>query len=356
MVLRLTSTHVKTRRLFYLYKLSEILESKGPMQQKALVETIKQWAEDEDNKSYFDSHVDPTGEISTPDSGERYLNFSKQLGLIISLENNLVNAILGNVLSKMNMLNLQPYKLSLMSKCLLLKRLLSLDFDYLTTVAWQLINRKTDFASFKEYLREHFDKSYSPSKRIEGTILLKGMKFWKSGEEFYKEHIFAPRKAWFIDLEMVNLDTFRKKSEIFFSPQSRRFLTRLWHLQQKEIHNFLENQYYGEFASLFGDEADFTNFSDMDRKSKRRHLFDYLERAFSLFGSRYLRRISSKAFFEYTLCHTLCNEKTICTRRDLENALLEISGSKTSQYRYRKVEEISENGVLIDAGYITAET
>lgn len=353
MVLRLTSTHVKTRRLYYLYKLSEILQSRGPIQAEVLIETIRKWAED--NKNYLQGHVDSTGEISTPDSGKRYLNFSKQLGLSFLLENTFVNTIFGNILSRINKLHRQPYKLSEMSRCFLLKRLLYSDFDYLTTIAWQIINRETDFSSFKKYLQEHFDKSYSPNVPIECAKLMREMRFWKSPEKFYQENIIAPRKAWFIDLEMVDWNKFKKTRRITFNHQTRGFLAKLWYLQHKEIHNFLENQYYNEFAKLLGDEADFISFSEIDKKSKRRNITDYLEKAFSLFGNEYLNRISSRAFFEYTLCYTLCEEKIICTRRDLEKVLLEISGSKTGQYRYRKVEEISENGILIEAGYVTAE-
>ena len=338
-----------------MYKLAEILEAKGPMQQGILIETIEKWAIN--NKNYLKNHVDSTGEISTTDAGERYLNFSKQLGLITSLGNALVNTILGNVLSKLNKVGQeQPYKLSCMCKCFLLKRLLYCDFDYLATIAHQLINEETDFISFKKYLQKHFMRGYSSGAPIESAKLLRQMKLWKSPEKFFKENIIAPRKAWFIDLQMVDLKKFRSTSRIMFNDQPKQFLTKLWHLQRKQLCDFLENKYYSDFGALLGDKTDFVNFSDLARKNKKQKIMSYLEKAFSIFSSRYLNRISSRVFFEYTLCYALCQERIVCTRRDLEKVLLEISGSEAGPYRYRKVEEISENGVMIEAGYITADT
>lgn len=354
MVLRLTSSHVKTRRLNYLYKLAEILETKGPTPQVTLIATTEEWAIK--NRNYLKNHVDSTGEISTPYAGKRYLNFSKELGLITSLANALENTILGNVLSKLDKVGEQPYKLSCMSKCFLLKRLLYCDFDYLTTITHQLINKETDFVSFKKYLQEHFERSYPSGVPMGGAKLLRQMEHWKGPKKFFEENIIAPRKAWLIDLEIVDLEKFRDTSRIEFNDQQNQFLTKLWNLQRKQLYAFLENEYYNEFVALIGNKNDFVEFSDLIRKNKKQNVMEYLERAFSLFSNRYLNRISSRSFFEYILCYAPCQENIVCRRRDMEKIVLEISGSRASPYRYRKVEEISENGIMVEAGYITADT
>lgn len=354
MVRRLTSSHVKTRRLYYLYKLAEVLETSGPMREKRLIIAIKEWALN--NRNFLTSYVDATGEISSEDAGKRYLTFSRQLDLVSLVGKELVNTVFGSVLSKLNVPDKQAYRLCCGLSCFLLKRLLDCDFDYLITIARMLKNDETSFNSFKNRLEEHLRRSSPSGIPIQGIKLLKQMENWKSPEKFFKENILAPRKAWFIDLELVDWRKFKSTSKIEFKDQAMKFLLKIGNLQQKELHAFLENEYFSEFAQLVANGTEFKDFSHLTRENRMKKTINYLQRAFSLFSINQLNRISSRSFFEYTLCHALCQEKIVCTRRDLEKVLFEISTSNAIPYRYRKVEEISSTGVRTEAGYISGET
>jgi len=353
-ILRLTNSHVKTRRLYYLYKIAQLLQAKNTLSKQTLITDLKKWAEE--NKNHLRNHIDQTGEISTLKAGERYLNLSKELGLISFVGTQFVNTIDGTVLSKFKSVNEEPYKLFCELKCFLLKKLLEKDFDYLVPIA-SLIMKEEDvnFLRFKERFSRHLKASRLLGTPVEGLMLLREMEKWKSPEKFFQEHIFAPRIGWFLDLELLDWEKFKAKSKIEFTDQTREFLMKLESTKQNKLLEYLDNNYYNQFANV-GKIGKFDRLSELPDKQKKRKIVEYLQRVFSDFETTLTKSISSRSFFEYTACYALCREQLICERKDMERAILEISASGEAGYRYRKVEEISKKGVKTEAGYITEGT
>ncbi len=263
----------------------------------------------------------------------------------------------GTVLSKFDGPGQNPYELSDETRCFLLKRLLEEDFDYLTTLTGLFLTKYVSFTDFKRNLAIHFKRASTDGVSAREMRLLREMEQeWKSPKEYFRQHILAPRRGWLLDLELVHWDEFRTRSQIDFKVSTKRLIEKLEELRRSELFKYLANSYYEDFARLLGSKTEFTLFSHLSEGEKKEKTIDYLKIAFSIFGTVFLKRISSRSFFEYIPCHALSKEMVICPRKDLEEVLLTISASTEEHFRYRRVEEISEEGKKIDVGYITAET
>lgn len=333
----------------------KILEVNKGLPEPRLITSLRKWASE--NNEFFLQWIDPTGEITNEDAGRRYVNFSKELGLVTSKGNNVVNTIYGTILSKFDEPRQNPYKLTCGSKCFLLKRLLEEDFDYLTTLASLFVNKAISFIDFRKSLAAHLKRSSTLGMLARDMRLLREMEEeWKSPKKYFREHILAPRKGWLLDLELADWNKFESSSRIEFKLEARDFFVNVEKLERSQLSEYLANEYYEEIATLLGNGTKIDSLSHLPKERKREKTLGYLKKSFSIFGTAFLNRISSRSFFEYVPCYALCDEKLICPRRDLEEMLLEISASTKEGYRYRRVEEMSEDGRKIDVGYITGKT
>jgi hypothetical protein len=321
-----------------------------------LIGELQKWAEKK--KDYLNNYITSTGEItSSLRSGERYLEFSEELGLVSYTGSQLINTIDGTVLSKLDNSADIPYKLPCELRCFLLKRILERDFDFLIPIASLIIKReKINFHQFKEYFSKHLKTSRSSGTPVEGLVLLREMdEKWKNPEEYFREHIFASRVEWFLDLELLDWNRFKSESRIQFTDNAVGFMAKMEHMRENHLTQYLDNEYYAEFSSV--QEIDKLGyFARLPDEVKRKKTMEYLKLAFNRFDTSLTRSLSSRSFFEYTTCHALCQEKLVCERKDIERVILEFSASGEMGYRYRKVREVSESGSTIEAGYITAGT
>jgi hypothetical protein len=312
------------------------------------------WAEE--NKDYFQNYIDPTGEISNPKAGERYLKFSEELGLVSLAGSEVVNTIDGTILSKLGNDVETPYRLSCGLKCFLLKKILENDFDFLVPIASLMIRKeKIDFHTFKERFSRHSKTSRLSGTPVEGLILLREMEEeWKNPEEYFQEHILPSRIGWFLDFELLDWDRF-KSGSTEFTDLAAKLITKMESVQENHLSQYLDNEYYAEFANV-GNTDKLDYFARLPEEVKKRKTIEYLTRAFSRFETTLTKSLSSRSFFEYTACYTLCQEQLVCEQNDIERIISEFSASGEMGYRYRKVREISEDGTTIEAGYITVGT
>jgi hypothetical protein len=154
---------------------------------------------------------------------------------------------------------------------------------------------------------------------------------------------------------LLDRDGFKSGSKIEFTDHATKLMAKMEGTQENCLSRYLDNEYYADFPDV-GSSDKLHYFARLPEEVKKRKTIEYLTRAFSRFETTLTKSLSSRSFFEYTACYTLCQEQLACERNDIERIILEFSASGEMGYRYRKVREISEDGTTIEAGYITVGT
>lgn len=343
---RLANTHVKTRRLYYLYEMTKIIDQHTSMTQDNLKTKMIEFSNIHQNE--FISYKDPTGEISNKLSFQRYLVFALDMGLITFIEKKIVNTIDGNILSKLNFEKEGPYYLSCSLKSFFLKKLLESDYDYLM-ILFKL--RKLDTihsVDFVNELENYFKRGIITKEKQDA---LSRIKLWNSPDKYFRENIYAPRRSWLIDLNIITPLKVKRRSKIHFRGHSEDYFTELFKKSYEEAMDYNKIEYFIHFNNLIIQNNDLHQYMNYSDDIKQKIVMKYLEDAFTLFKSR--NRISSKSFLEYYPIYSMCINQFLLEQKELEEELFAISSKKDALYRYRSVTERTHNGKVINAGYIT---
>jgi hypothetical protein len=299
------------------------------------------------NKNNFYNYKDPTGELTNQMAFSKYYNFIMNIGLITKLENKVVNTVDGNILAKLTENDVFNYSLSNSAKIFLFKKILEKDYDYMKIIFRLGLNNQINETMFLNELRNILKENISE----ENQNILNDLKSWNSAKRYFSENIFAPRRSWLIDLDLiVPIKAKKNSNRLIFKNSDSLIINNVISFDKETFENFYKTSFYYNVSHYYN-IPDLILFSKLDEKIKKTMILNILNIEFNkkLID---IKRISSKYFFDFYLTHLLCKEKILIEYIDLENTLNEIS-EENSQYRYRPVIEYSINREKIDAGYIT---
>jgi len=342
---RITSSHVKTRRLYYLYKISEIIQNERTQLKLQLRNKIIDFSNI--NHDLFDRHIDSTGEVtSSKTSFERYFDLSKDFEFTSLIENKIINMVDGFTLSLINFENMRPYSLSNSLKILFLKQIIDKDFDYFITL-FKIYKKNItlNYNSFVDVLNDHLFDNYNV---IEFLDDMNRIKEWKSSDDNFRYNIFHPRQSWFIDLNIISSKSKGSNKGLIFKSNFSHILKKLINMNVNELDDYLNNRYYHDVSLfLYRDDKEFTKFNN---DFKINYVIKHLDKIKNKLNIK--NRISSRFLLEYIPIISLLYENIIIEQNELKEIFTKIS-KNYSEYRYRPGTEINGKGRRIDVGYIT---
>lgn len=344
--IRLANTHVKTRRLYYLYEMTRIIESNKNINPLVLEKQMRDFSSE--YSVAFLNYKDSTGKITTKNAFKRYLNLALDLGLITIIEKKLLNTVDGIILSKLNFKNEGPYSLSSSLKIFFFIKILEKDFDYMKII--NKLDKNNDITS-SNFVKELENQFLSQEITKEKQDTLQRIKSWKSPQRYFRENIFAPRKSWLIDLDIISSRHTRGRQGFHYIDNRDVLLDKMLTNDYTELIFYLKNDFFNTLSTFLKNKNKLGSFKSFTRVKKRITVVKYLNDAFRIFQVK--NRLSSKIFLNYFPIYSLCTEKVILEQNELEKELFTLSTQENSIYRYRPVAEISKNGFLTDAGYIT---
>lgn len=340
-------TNTKVRRLgYFLQIVKEVGETS--LAEETLLARLTSWAEN--NANFLNQYIDSTGVIrqsTKSTSARRYLSSALQIELVAKIGREYKLTKHGKVLSLFTSEgNLSPFLLTLKQKCFLLNKLLLFDLDYLIPLL-QLLRKlgKCTLSSLQDEFREAVlswsgiksNSIFSEESRKRNELLRveNRIKSWCKPKK-YIEHIVPPRIHWFLDLQLIDWDFYKKTRKFALSKKGNIFLS---HLPQTQNHlyvdcDWLENDYFEDFILAFSPESAITRFSQLPHKKQHEIMHNFLKRSFDVFGATDVLRIAASQFLYYTCVELAITNKIACGVNDLKQSLNKISSSGKSYYFY----------------------
>jgi len=342
---RITSSHVKTRRLYYLYKISEIIQNEGARFKLQLRNKLINFSDL--NHNLFDRHIDSTGEITTSKTSfERYLDLSKDFELTSLIENKIINIVDGFTLSLINYENMRPYSLSNSLKIFFLKQIIEKDYDYFITL-FKMYEKNVvlNYDNFIDVLYNHLSDNYDV---IEFLDDINRIKEWKSPDDNFKYNVFHPRQSWFIDLNIISSKSKDSNKGLILKSNFSHIINKLINTNINDLDDYLNNRYYHDVSLfLYRDDEKFINSND---DFKINYVIKYLNKIKNKLNIK--DRISNRFLLDYIPINSLLYENIIIEKNELKEVFTQIS-KNYPEYRYRPVIEINNKGRRIDSGYIS---
>lgn len=341
-LIRLTSTVTKNRRLYYLYEISHYLNEHANANYRTIFNYIFNYSNT--NHKYFLNLKDPSGEIKSDHAFKRYLALSVDMGLIKKIQNRYTNTIDGIIISTLNK-DKKPYELSKQLQIYLLKKIIETDYDYLMTII-KLNNAKNiNHLTFRNEIESLLLIEPIVTKNMD---IINELNAWKSPNRYFKENIFAPRKAWLIDLDLIHSKL--KKNGVFIWKGDRNYLfNRIFTFTKSDFYNYMNNHFYYDCSVFYYSNIEFKSLRNMQFNKKYDIILTILDNIYDRYNI--IDRISSKLFFNMCLIDLLTNKQIVGEQEDIKNVLQTMSNE--TDYRYRPVTEKKSSGELIDTGYIT---
>lgn len=366
-VRRLTSVTTKVRRVGYFVLISNLLKSTGPLSNILLIEKLEKSANsNRDNLIQYCYNIgygqkslkNPPGEIAgkqykhiKQDAAKRYIKTCEEIGLITKIAGSYQNTRVGNVLLSIKG-NPNPFNLSLMQICFLLKIFLVKDYDYLKTLMeLKGENKEDNWTAFQEIILSRWMKKIATTdspyeiERLKKT--LDSVSRWgqkgkgeKSAERYYRENIKATRMEWLIDLKILEPKITKSN-----------FDTRYKNLFCNEFINnhWLNNEYYGAFNESYKyfKKEKTRHWTNIAEKEKVKILKKYIDNCYNLLGRKELKRLSASQLFEYTLCNLLYEERIVSSYNLLEESIAEFFPKYKMNYKYIKTLSKEDIGHII---------
>jgi len=325
--LRIINTNIKTRRLGYIVSLADILGNSFLLVDD-LQGKLEAWAEE--HKSDLERYFSKSGFIKKSPKhypARRYIHLAKDLRLVKISRNECALTKIGQPLLTLDKNKQNPFELSTEQKCFLLKRILENDFDYLFPLLRLIEECHSAQEIFGNFRRIVLDHLKTRIERIDD--ILKSSLFMKriqlmmkwTQEKKYLEHIIYPRLDWLLDLQILDLEKFKKK--IYqLTCDGKAFFEALKKMEAEiDIDAWLEDYYYETFGRCFIKDG-VISFDTLKREKGLRVICDLLEEAFSKFSPPNLpfEHISANTFLEFS-CTKLIGMKILPAFTQIKNIL-----------------------------------
>lgn len=363
---KLTSPHVKTRRVSYLRQIVNILGAR-PLSDKLLISKVEDWATR--NKKLLEEYIDCTGELTkgkkpwVHNAARRYTALCSELKLIGKAKEyrSWMATKYGRTLSELKMNHSNPFFLSLEEICGFLRRIFIEDADAFLTLL-PLVS-KGDFENIEQLKNLYY-------KIFKNRLELK-MKFSKGEEKInlkkeidriqrwtnpkkYLDNIVPPRIHWLLDLRLLDWKIYHDKSDFVLSPSGMNLLQFLREsgVGSEELldvnEDWLQNKYFDAFNHAFQKEFLRKHWSELPDDTQMQVLIPYLDEAIDLFAFGPIPRVIFSQFLEYFAVKLAVRKGITCGLEDLKTTL---SGEMLSRSQFQFTWVTASND-----GYIIKKT
>jgi len=332
--LRIVSLKTQVRRLRYFSVFIRTIAEAGSKKGYIQDEIIK-WSLS--SHDYFITLASPTGEIIRPRTkiySQSFLNYYNAFKVfnIFTEENELVILTRMGKMGKALLIEQKnfdyTYRLTETEKLLTYFMIIQSDADYIISLLEALNsepNKSQEYfiKNFKEIILNRLNKkiSYSStSSRYRIFDAINRIKNWRNAER-YCEDIVPPRFNWFIDLDLVDVESFRKCSTYKLSNKGLNLLTRFQNYDQKyrDISDQWLEESFCNSSILLLDKNEFKFFAIYNDNEKTQILENVIEKSITNFRILNLPRLSLNQAIYFLIFSLLVQHSIVCEYKEIVN-------------------------------------